>query len=58
MMTGATQLDVGHHSACAIDGMNRLYCWGNNNRGQITLHHPTDAIETSILAPRQIVVTP
>jgi alpha-tubulin suppressor-like RCC1 family protein len=56
-MAGATQLDVGHHTACAIDGMNQLFCWGNNVRGQITLRTPT-ALETSILGPRQIVVTP
>jgi alpha-tubulin suppressor-like RCC1 family protein len=56
LMTGATQIDASHRTACAIDGMNRLYCWGNNQRGQITLHAPADAVETNVLAPLQVIV--
>lgn len=55
-LAGATQLDMSHHTACAIDAMNRLYCWGNNQRGQISLTSPKTALDTSVLAPHQIIV--
>jgi len=57
-LSGVTQLDMSHRTACAIDGMNRLFCWGNNQRGQIRLQVPADKTSTAVLAPQQIVVVP
>jgi alpha-tubulin suppressor-like RCC1 family protein len=35
VLTGATQLDMSHRTACAIDGQEQLWCWGANKRGAI-----------------------
>jgi alpha-tubulin suppressor-like RCC1 family protein len=35
VLTGATQLDMSHRTACAIDGQQQLWCWGANKRGPI-----------------------
>jgi alpha-tubulin suppressor-like RCC1 family protein len=34
-LTGATQLDASHRTACAIDGQQQLWCWGANKRSVI-----------------------
>jgi alpha-tubulin suppressor-like RCC1 family protein len=33
VLTGATQLDMSHRTACAIAGQEQLWCWGANKRG-------------------------
>jgi alpha-tubulin suppressor-like RCC1 family protein len=33
-LTGATQLDMSHRTACAVDNAQRVWCWGSNRRGQ------------------------
>ncbi|HEY5944063.1 MAG TPA: hypothetical protein VIV40_01165 [Kofleriaceae bacterium] len=35
VLTGATQVDMSHRTACAIDGQQRVFCWGANRRGPI-----------------------
>ncbi len=35
-LTGAVQIDVSHRNACAVNGGNELFCWGNNKRFQAT----------------------
>ena len=32
---GPPRLAAGHHHACAIDAMTRLWCWGDNTFGQL-----------------------
>ncbi|MBA3542742.1 MAG: hypothetical protein H0T79_24205 [Deltaproteobacteria bacterium] len=51
VISGATQLDMSHHSACAVDGMGRLYCWGTNKRGQAMGRQPADEAESRVLEP-------
>ena len=31
----ATQVAVGYHHTCAFDNSDNLYCWGNNEKGQV-----------------------
>jgi alpha-tubulin suppressor-like RCC1 family protein len=35
VLTQATQLDMSHRTACAIDAQQQLWCWGANRRGLI-----------------------
>jgi alpha-tubulin suppressor-like RCC1 family protein len=35
VLSGATQLDMSHRTACAVDAQQRLFCWGTNRRGQM-----------------------
>jgi alpha-tubulin suppressor-like RCC1 family protein len=50
-----TYLDVGHHTACAVDQSRRLFCWGTNTRGQSTTKAANTFEEKSVLKPFQIV---
>jgi len=50
-LTGATQLDVGHRNACAIDGASQLFCWGNNRRSRMTNALPPGAVLTATKVP-------
>jgi alpha-tubulin suppressor-like RCC1 family protein len=35
VLTGATQLDMSHRTACAVDDQQQLWCWGANKRSVI-----------------------
>ena len=34
-LTGVTQIDMSHRTACAVDTQHRVFCWGTNKRGQV-----------------------
>jgi hypothetical protein len=50
-LTGATQIDLGHRTACAVDGSNQVYCWGNNRNARMTTGIPTGAVLTATKVP-------
>jgi alpha-tubulin suppressor-like RCC1 family protein len=50
-LTGATQIDVGFRTACAVDGSNQLYCWGNNRGARMTTGVPAGAVVTATKVP-------
>ncbi len=54
-ITSAVKLDMSHRTACAIDASNQLWCWGNNQRGQITFHRPATMSDAHVLQPVQIL---
>ncbi|HEY5922545.1 MAG TPA: hypothetical protein VIV11_12780, partial [Kofleriaceae bacterium] len=49
VLTGATQLDMSHRTACAIDMQQQLWCWGTNKRGAIR-----DATTTRVQEPTKV----
>jgi alpha-tubulin suppressor-like RCC1 family protein len=53
-LSGIRQIAAGHRTACAIDDMQRLFCWGSNRRGQVTLEVPATDTDGQVLAPTQV----
>lgn len=50
VLTGATQLDMSHNTACAVDAQKRLFCWGSNRRGQVRIN------ATAALQPTEVTL--
>jgi len=48
------QLDMSHHTACAIDQPGRLWCWGTNTRGQSRARPAATQADKSTIQPFQI----
>lgn len=53
-LTGVTQLDMGHRTACAIDA-GRVFCWGTNTRGQSKGRPAVDMADKSTIEPFHVV---
>jgi alpha-tubulin suppressor-like RCC1 family protein len=53
-LSGVIQLDVSHRTACAVDGSQRLFCWGSNRHGHITASHPRSDAEGRVRVPTQV----
>jgi len=56
VISGATQLDMSHRTACAIDSEKRLFCWGTNKHNQSKARPAMTADEARTLQPFQIVL--
>ncbi|MBA3542741.1 MAG: hypothetical protein H0T79_24200, partial [Deltaproteobacteria bacterium] len=52
-LAGVKQLDLSHRTACAVDDMNRLFCWGNNRGSQATASM-SSALQ--LFAPTQVTL--
>ena len=48
VLTGATQLDMSHRTACAVDNQKQVWCWGSNRRGQIRFDSGTALQPTKV----------
>lgn len=53
-LTGARQISVGRWHACALGGDGKVYCWGQNNRGQLGID---PAVAASSSVPRTVLLT-
>jgi alpha-tubulin suppressor-like RCC1 family protein len=54
VLTNATQLDMSHKLACAVDAGKQLYCWGTNRRGQAAARPPTAQSDKQVLQPTRV----
>jgi alpha-tubulin suppressor-like RCC1 family protein len=54
-LTGVTELDASHRTACAIDGAKQLYCWGANRRGNVMARPPQGLAEDLVFEPFRVV---
>ncbi len=48
VLVGASQLDMSHRTACAIDAEQQLWCWGANRRG------PIRGADSRVLQPTKV----
>jgi alpha-tubulin suppressor-like RCC1 family protein len=53
-LEAVTRLDASHHTACAIDGASRLWCWGNNRRGQVKARRPVGFADAIVITPHEV----
>jgi len=55
-LTGVKRLEMSHHTACAIDGADHLFCWGANRRGNASGKLPATFAEQSVMMPVRVTL--